>query len=421
VHYGTIPSKTLRETALSLSAFQRRSGNVINLSVPANMQVASLLARLDEVVKAHEEVLDDQLRRNHVERWHGRARFVSPSEMEVESLDGTRRRVHARVIVLATGSRPRTPKDVPIDHENVFDSDSILSMTYLPESLTVLGGGVIASEYASIFSTLGVRVTMIDRADRPVTFLDAELTDHFLQTFATLGGTFLPRRSVQKVAWDGHSSVITTLEGGETVRSEKLLFALGRVANLDGLNIEASGLRPNSRGHLDVDQHCRTAVPHIYAVGDVIGPPSLASSSMEQGRRAVRHAFGIELGDSSAMIPLAVYTIPEMSTVGLSAAEVTERHGGALVGRASFRELARGQIAAIPNGVLKMVADKEGRKLYGVQIVGEGAAELIHLGQIALLSGWEVDSFVDNIFNFPTLAEGYRVAALDIVKQRSRA
>ena len=291
---------------------------------------------------------------------------------------------------------------------------------YLPKSLTVLGGGVIASEYASIFALLGVDVTMIDSADRPLRFLDKELTDEFCEGFQDSGGTYLGDQKIKEAHWDGYSKVVTVLENGETIESEKLLVALGRIANIQNLKIESAGLTPTARGLIPVNEQCQTSVPHIYAVGDVIGPPSLASCSMEQGRRAVCHALGIDPGVNAENIPMGIYTVPEMSSVGLSEQEAIEKFGGAVVGRSRFNEIARGQISGMTGGLLKMVADPKGEQLLGVHIVGEGATELIHIGQMGLLNEVKIDSFVENIFNFPTLAEAYRVAALDIAKQRRR-
>lgn len=418
VHRGTIPSKALRETALSLSSFRRRSGDVFEVNVREDLQVSSLMLRLDAVIRAHERYIADQLRRNNIEIWRGKARFVSASEIEVQKVDGSRRRALARDIVIAVGSAPRAVPGIPIDHEHILDSDSILSMRYLPKSLAVLGAGVIASEYASIFAALGVHVVMIDQGPRPLGFLDPELTVRFVRHLESTGGRFVGSSKVSRVEWDGLSQVVIDLASGETVRAEKMLCALGRVSNVAGLDLEAAGLRTTSRGLLEVDANCQTAVPHLYAVGDVIGPPSLASTSMEQGRRAARHALGLEVTASSEKIPLGIYTIPEISSIGLTEEEATLKDG-AVIGRAPFDELARGQIAAIEDGLLKIVADAEGRRILGVHIVGEGATELIHVGQMAILAGFEVDVFVDNIFNFPTLAEAYRVAALDIVKRRS--
>ncbi len=419
VRHGTIPSKTLRETALALTAFRRLSGGVVQVALDSEVSLQSLMSRLDEVIHAHESFIDEQLRRNQVERWHGRARFVSPHQIEVRGVDGIQRRAEGRFVVIATGSRPRNPPEVQVDHEHVLDSDSILSMTYLPKSLAVLGGGVIACEYASIFASLGVEVTVVDRGPRPLGFLDPELTDCFTRALEATGGRFLGGFRPTSVVFDGLSSVTTTLENGATIETEKVLCALGRVANIEALELATAGLLANARGLIEVDDRCRTRVPHIYAAGDVIGPPSLASTSMEQGRRAVCDALGLHATDSATLIPAGVYTIPEISSVGLDEPEAKKR-GGAVVGRARFSELARAQIAAAPEGLLKLVADAAGRKIIGVQVVGAGAAELVHIGQLAILSGWEVDQLVEQIFNFPTLAEAYRVAALDVIKQRMR-
>jgi NAD(P) transhydrogenase len=419
VYRGTIPSKTLRETALQLERL-KRSAAVFECRLRQDAAVSVLMHRLDEVVKAHAAYMADQLARNGVFHFHGRARFLSDRLVEMLSVDGGKQRFTAETIVIATGSRPRVPPDIPIDHENILDSDSILSMIYLPRSLTVLGGGVVASEYASIFSLLGVEVTMIDRAERPVQFLDQEIVGKFVQSFERQGGRYCGRQTATHVRWDGVSQVVTTLADGRTIASDKLLVALGRQPNLEDLNLRAAGLSLTQKGTLDVNEYCQTGVPHIYAVGDVIGPPGLASCAMEQGRRAIGHALGLSLGSMPETIPLGVYTIPEMASVGLDEAAATKQHGAVMVGRARFDEVARGQISGIGDGLLKLVADSAGERLLGVQIVGEGATELIHLGQMALQNGAKIDAFVESIFNFPTLAEAYRVAALDLIGQRRK-
>jgi NAD(P) transhydrogenase len=371
-------------------------------------------------MRAHGEFIKEQISRNGIDQFHGRAQFLSDREIQVRGVDGKATTLTAPILVIATGSRPRVPDHIPIDHEHILDSDSILSLVYFPKSLIVLGGGVIASEYASIFALFGVQVTMVDTADRPLKFLDPELTDQFSSAFEKTGGHYRGQQKVQQAQWDGFSKVITLLESGETLESEKMLVALGRVANIEHLNIQAAGLTPTARGLISVNAHCQTTVSHIYAVGDVIGPPSLASFSMEQGRRAICHALGLNPGDAPGHIPMGIFTIPEMSSVGLSEEEAMDKHGGVLIGRARFHEIARGQISGLTNGLLKMVADAKGEKLLGVQIVGEDATELIHIGQMGLLHHIEIDRFVENIFNFPTLAEAYRIAALDIAKQRQR-
>jgi NAD(P) transhydrogenase len=418
---GTIPSKTLRETALALTGFRRKSGDVCPMELGEDVQVASLMTRLEQVVTAHQSYMGAQMMRDKVELRHGRARFIDPHTVEIGGVDGRKLLVSGTTIVIASGSRPRSPAEIPVDHTHILDSDSILSMTYLPRSLTVLGAGVIACEYASIFAALGTQVTIIDKGERPLAFLDRELTSRFVEAFTATGARFLGKRSTATVEWDGLGEVVTTLQDGEVVRSEKLLCALGRVANLEHLDIAKAGLAATDRGLIKVNAELRTSVAHIFAVGDVIGPPSLASSSMDQGRRAMCHALGQDPGVPAELIPMGIYSIPEMSQVGLTAEQATERHGGCLVGRAPFAEIARGQIAAIQDGLLKLVADPAGKRLLGVQVVGEGAAELTGIGQMALITGQEIDVFINNTFNFPTLAEGYRIAAMDIAYQRKQA
>ncbi len=418
VYRGTIPSKTLRESALQFDR-SKRSSSTVDVHVPPNILIASLMRRVDEVVTAHGVYMEKQLTRNGISFFHGRVRFCSATLLEMLSVDGVTQLFTADTIVIATGSRPRAPVEIPIDHEHILDSDSILSMIYLPRSLTVLGGGVVASEYASIFSALGVQVTIIDRADRPLQFLDAELVKMFVQSFAQQGGRYCAGQAIKDVRWDGISQVVTTLQDGQVISSDKMLVAMGRQPNLEDLNLSATGLPLTEKGTLVVNEHCQTALPHIYGVGDLLGPPGLASTAMEQGRRAMCHALGLPEGRSSD-IPIGIYTIPEMSSIGLDEAAARARYREVLVGRARFDEIARGQISGMSNGLLKLVADPTGVYLLGVQIIGEGATELIHVGQIALQHAATIDSFVENIFNFPTLAEGYRIAALDIAGQRQK-
>ncbi len=419
VYRGTIPSKTLRETAVSFSGFQKRTEGVIDLKIPDNLQLASLMSHMDKVIQAHGDFMTAQIDRNKVEKWHGKARFHSANEIEVQIIRGEKRLVSADIIVIATGSRPRTPDDIPVDHEHILDSDSILSLLYLPKSLTVLGSGIVASEYATIFGSLGVQVTMVDKYDLPLGFLDPELSQRFTAHFREeLGCKFYGGVQVEEVSWNGVDAVETRLSNGQVVRSEKMLCAQGRVANVDDLGLESAGLAANSRGLLDVNAHCQTLLPHVYAVGDVIGPPALAASSMEQGRRALCHALGLPVSSNAQdLLPMGIYTIPEMASIGLTHGQATEKFAAALVGRAEFSELARGQIACSTDGFLKLVSDDKGEKVLGVQILGEGATELIHVGQMAMMGGQSVQTFVENIFNFPTLAEAYRVAALDVLRQ----
>lgn len=419
VRHGTIPSKTLRETALALRSLQRRTGGVLCPEVREDLEVASLMTRLEEVVSAHQRYIGDQLCRNDVAVWHGHARFVDAHVLEVTAPDGGRRRLRAKHVVLATGSRPRTPEGIAVDHDRVLDSDSVLSMTHLPRSLIVLGAGVVASEYASIFASLGVEVTMIDRSARPMSFLDAELTDAFLRSFTATGSRFLPERRVTRARYDGLAHCEVLVDDGETLIADTVLCAMGRVANVDRLGLAEIGVRTTPRGLVEVDEHGVTSVPAIYAVGDIVGPPALASTAMEQGRRAVRHALGLRADKSAAAaIPFCAYTIPEIASVGLTEVEATSKYGGAVIGRARYAEIARAHVSAYGDGLIKLVASADGRRLLGVQVVGECASELVHVGQMALLGGLDVDVFIEATFNFPTLAEGYRIAALDIVRQR---
>ena len=420
VYRGTIPSKTLRETALQFERLKRWS-EVFEGRLRLDLPMSVLLHRLEEVVKAHECYIADQLTRNGVTHRHGRARLLSPHDVQLEAVDGACQTLRADTIVLATGSRPRSIPEIPVDHEHVLDSDSILSMIYLPRSLTILGGGVIACEYAATFALLGVEVTLIDRAARPLSFMDPEIVAVFQRSLERQGGRFYVGQTVKEVAWDGVSSVVARLANGMAVKSEKMLVALGRQPNVEELNLEAAGLSLNEKGLLSANDHGQTAVPHIFAAGDILGrPPALASQAMEDGRRAVCHALGLPVGESANLVPVGIYTIPEIASIGLNEEQAGARYRGPLVGRAPFTEIAKGQITGGCDGLLKLIADPSGERLLGVQIVGENATELVHLGQLALQDGTNIDRFIDTIFGFPTFAEAYRVAALDILGQRRK-
>jgi len=418
VQRGTIPSKTLRETAAYLMGLRARSEGVLDIAIPPQTKVESLMRRLKAVRTSHGTLLGQQLDRNHVTQWHGRARFLSENIVEVRFPDRSVRRVRADLIVVATGSRPRQPDNVQVDHEHVLDSDSILSMIYLPSSLTILGSGVIACEFASIYAALGVPVKVVDSAPRPLSFLDPELTLRYVQVLEQTGGSYLAGKKLETSRWEGQS-VVTRLSDGTELLAEKCLCALGRVANVADLDLAAAGIALTPRGHVPVDENMRTVVPHIYAAGDVVGPPSLAATAVEQGRRAMRHALGLANHAASQHVPVGIYTIPEISTVGLSEEQAIAKHGSALVGRARFDELARAHINGQTHGLLKLIAAPDGR-LLGAHVIGEGATELVHVAQMALVGGLSLDAFVDNVFNFPTLAEAYRVAAIDAEAQRAK-
>lgn len=422
VRFGTIPSKTLRETALALGKFRKLTAHVMDVEMPSHLQVSSLMERKEQVIAAHEQYMQAQLARNGIDLLQGVARFLSPERIEISLLDGSRRQISARYFVIAVGSVPRTPDNVPVDHEHILDSDSLLSLSYLPESLVVLGAGVIACEYASIFAALGVKVTIVDKAPRPLGFMDQELVEHFLRELGRCGGQFLGEQSLRSVRYDGLSRVETRLDSGQLLESEKVFCALGRVAPVAGLGLDAAGVKVTPRGLVEVDRNLCTSASHIYAAGDVIGPPALASTSMEQGRRAACHALGLELGRQGELAPAGIYTIPELGSVGMTEAQVRERDGDVLVGRARFAEVARGQISAAEDGLLKLVVQAETGVVLGTHAAGESATELVHIGQMAIVSGLTFETFIDTVFNFPTFAEAYRVAAFDLLKQqRARA
>lgn len=421
VFRGTIPSKTLRESALHLVGLKDRAQGLFDVHLGPDTKVKSLMRRLSEVLANHQRFISRQLERNGITTWRGRARFLSETELEVTRADATLARVVGRTIFIATGSRPRQPAEIPIDHEHILDSDSILSMIYLPKSLAVVGAGVIACEFASVFQALGVEVTLIDRRNTPLNFLDPELSDEFVNQFESAGGTFLPGIELGEVAFDGVGQVSLELGGRAPLAVDKVLVALGRTASLAGLSIENAGLELSDRGYVPVDENCCTRVSNIYAVGDVIGPPALATASMEQGRRAARHALGLPTREGLELVPVGVYTIPEIGSIGESEQDVRDRGHEPIVGRARFDEIARGQINGQGDGMLKLVCDESGRRVLGAQAIGASATELVHLAQLAILGELPVDVFVDNIFNFPTMAECYRVAALDVIGRRPRA
>jgi NAD(P) transhydrogenase len=412
VHTGTIPSKSLREHAM-----RQRIRRVDLMDQP----IQSLLDGVGETIAAHDAYMAAQLERNDIALLRGRASFIAPHELAVQRIDGTRHALRAPIVIIAAGSRPRPPAHLSVDHEHVLDSDSILSLAYLPRSLLVIGGGVIASEYAAMFAALGCKVTQADQLDQPLAFLDPELTSFYLDELRRNDGEYIPRAEASSARFDGVSQVRVEFKCGRVISADKVLVALGRLANVDGLNLAAAGVQLTERGHVRVNDCLETTAPGVYAAGDVIGPPALASVSMEQGRRAACHALGLLVpSDPVSRLPSGVYTIPEIATVGLDEHGARRHFGAALVGRARFEEIARGQINGSQRGLLKLIADPGGRRVVGVQIAGDGATELVHIGQLGLAAELDVDAYVDNVFNFPTMAEAYRIAAFDIVKQRGR-
>ena len=417
---GTIPSKALREQALR---YRRMQGSASSLAVElrGDAPLSALLHGVDAVIGAQDRYLQAQLARNQVELIRGRGVFLDANRIEVQRLDGSRIVLRARRVLLATGSRPRHVSAVEVDHEHILDSDSILSLSYKPRSMVVLGSGVIACEYASIFAALGCTVTMLDKAAEPLGFLDPALRSGFLAAFRAMGGEYCGGSEVGGARFDGFSQVEVQLRGGATLASDIVFAAFGRVANLDGIGLDRLGLLISSRGTVQVNEHFETNIPGIFAAGDAIGPPALACAAADQGRRAALVALGLPPPALTSLVPSGVYTIPEIACVGLSQSEAAAKKIDLLIGRADFSEVARAHIAGEPTGFLTLLCERGSARVLGVQVLGEGATELVHLGQAALATGATADFFIEQIFNFPTMTEAYRIAAFDILKQRSQA
>lgn len=411
VFRGTVPSKTLLASARGLREMRRASLDVPQ--VGERSPVPQLMDRVRAVSDGYSRSISKELKAAGVTVMQARARFLGPREIQAERMDGSSQRFSADHVLIATGTRPRVPCGIPMDHERVLDSDSILSLAYLPKSLLVVGAGVIGSEFASLFQALGVEVTMVDSHALPMGFLEPEIAGGFLAAFESEGGRFEPNVRVESMTLCASEGVDTVLSSGETLHAAKVLVAQGRVAGLQGLGLESAGLAANQRGLLDVDEFGCTAVPGIYAAGDVSGPPALAAASMHQGQRAVRHALGLDPGLPADRIPSGIYTLPELSSVGLTEAQAIEQHGGATVGTCDFSDLARARIDGATEGMLRMVCDASGERILGVHIIADRASELIHMGQMALLAEQGPRFFADTIFNFPTYAQAYSAAARD--------
>jgi NAD(P) transhydrogenase len=382
--------------------------------------LSALLHGVDAVIAAQDKYLLAQLQRNGVELIRGKGRFLDAHRIEIQHLDGSRRVLQSPRVLLATGSRPRHVPAIEVDHEHIVDSDSILSLPYLPRSMLVLGSGVIACEYASIFAALGCTVTVLDKAAEPLGFLDPALRSGFLAGFRALGGEYCGGSEVSGARFDGFSQVEVQLHGGATLTSDIVFAAFGRVANLDGIGLDRLGLAISSRGTVQVNERFETNIPGILAAGDAIGPPALACAAADQGRRAALVALGLPPPALTSLVPTGVYTIPEIACVGLSQSEAAAKKIDLIVGRADFSEVARAHIAGEPSGFLTLLCERGSARVLGVQALGEGATELVHLGQAAIATGATADFFIEQIFNFPTMTEAYRIAAFDILKQRSQ-
>jgi NAD(P) transhydrogenase len=413
VHTGTIPSKTLRETVLNLTGWRERGFYGSAYRVKQDIQAKDLGMRLRMTLDHEVDVLEHQFARNGVQRMHGAARFVGPSAIEIALDNGDIRHIDAAKILIAVGTRPYHPPEVPFNGRTILDSDDILEIPHLPRSLTVVGGGVIGVEYATIFSALDVSVTLVEAREDLLDFIDAELVEDFVHQLRDRGMAFRLGSKVASIDFDGERPV-TVLENGRRVRSDMLLYTAGRVGATDSLNLAAAGLATDDRGRLRVDPATfQTEVPHIYAAGDCIGFPSLASTSMEQGRVAACHACAIKTPPAPEFFPYGIYAVPEISTVGMSEEEVRRRGIPYECGVARFRETSRGHIMGLGSGMMKLIFSLKTRRLLGAHIVGEGATELVHIGQAVLNLRGTLDYFIENTFNYPTLAEAYKIAALD--------
>ncbi len=412
INTGTIPSKSMREAVMHLSGYQYQGIYGLSYRVKEKITVADLSFRVQHVIKTEIDVTMAQLARNGIDVLTGTATFLDPHQIKVENSRGESE-YEAAVIVIATGTRPAESPLVPVNNRTIVNSDQIFCMPSIPKTLIVVGGGVIGVEYASMFAALGVRVILIEKRPRLLEFADQEIVEalcyHLRDNFVTLR----LNEEVQSVEEAPDGRVIANLESKKKISGDMLLYAIGRQGNVDDLNLAAAGLEADGRGRITVDDRYRTKQPHILAVGDVIGFPSLASVSMEQGRMAVSYAFGVDAYSDPAHYPYGIYTIPEMSFVGKTEEQLTEEDVPYESGLAYYREIARGQIRGDTTGRLKLIFNRETKELLGVHIIGEGASEILHIGQAVLILKGTIDYFVNTVFNYPTLAECYKAAAFN--------
>ncbi|MFJ3639868.1 Si-specific NAD(P)(+) transhydrogenase [Streptomyces sp. NPDC090108] len=413
LHTGTVPSKTLREAVLYLTGLTQRDLYGQSYRLKEDITVADLTARTRHVVGREVDVVRSQLSRNHVALYSGTGRFTDPHTIALrDDAGGQERRLSAEHIVIATGTRPARPDTVAFDGRTVMDSDNVLSLERVPASMVIVGAGVIGMEYASMFAALGSKVTVVEKRAAMLDMCDVEVVESLKYHLRDLAVTFRFGETVAAVERHARGT-LTILESGKKIPADTVMYSAGRQGLTDGLDLEKAGLAADPRGRIEVDEHYRTEVEHIYAVGDVIGFPALAATSMEQGRAAAYHACGEPVGRMHNLQPIGIYTIPEISFVGRTEDQLTEDRVPFEVGVARYRELARGQIIGDSHGMLKLLVSPVDRTLLGVHCFGTGATELIHIGQSVMGCGGTVDYLVDAVFNYPTLAESYKVAALD--------
>jgi NAD(P) transhydrogenase len=416
INTGTIPSKTLREAVLYLTGLNQREMYGQSYRLKEDITVADLAARTQHVIGREVDVIRSQLARNHVRLLTGTARFSDPHAVTLTDDAGRTTAVTAEKIIIATGTRPARPRTVDFDDRAIIDSDGIINLEHVPHSMVVVGAGVIGIEYASMFAALGTKVTVVERRDRMLEFCDLEIIEALKYHLRDLAVTFRFRESVASVERHPRGAV-AVLDSGKQIAADTVMYSAGRQGTAAELALETVGLSADGRGRIEVDEHFRTAVEHIYAVGDVIGFPALASTSMEQGRLAAHHACDEPVRELQALQPIGIYTIPEISFVGRTEDELTDARIPFEVGVSRYRELARGQIIGDSYGMLKVLVSPEDGRILGVHVFGTGATELVHIGQTVMGCGGSVDYLVDAVFNYPTLAESYKVAALDAMNK----
>jgi len=412
IHGGTVPSKTLREAILHLTGFRHRSFYGSDYVVKDRISIRDLAWRVTQVIERETGVVRDQLRRNGIELFTGTARFVDAHTIEVESA-GETHILKSEYVLVACGTRPARHPDIPFDGKQILASDQFFQMEDVPRELIVVGGGVIGLEFASMLTALGVEITLIEARPQILEFVDSEIVEALSYHMRRQGAILRLGEKVTKVELGDRGRVVVYLESGKRIHGAALLYAVGRQANTDLLDLSAAGLQTGPRGKLEVNERFQTAVPNVYAAGDVIGFPSLASTSMEQGRLASCQIFGVAATMVPALLPYGIYTIPEISMVGKTEAALTEAKIPFEVGISKYEELAKAQIVGDHTGMLKILFHPDTRKVLGVHAIGESAAEIIHIGQAVLTFGGTIDYFRDTVFNYPTFAEAYKVAGLD--------
>jgi NAD(P) transhydrogenase len=410
---GTIPSKTLREAVMFLTGMSQRELYGASYRVKHDITITDLMARTQHVIGREVQVVRAQLHRNGIDLLNGFGRFVDEHTVAVEGTHrGDRTTISGEFIVIATGTTPARPSVVDFDEERILDSDEVFALQEIPSSLVVVGAGVIGIEYASMFAALGTRVTVVEQREKMLDFCDPEIVESLKFHLRDQAVTFRFGEKVVNVqVSDG--GTVTTLASGKRIPAAAVMYSAGRQGTTEKLDLAAAGLESDNRGRLSVDEHYRTPVEHIYAVGDVIGFPALAATSMDQGRLAAYHAFGEPVHELTALQPIGIYTIPEISYCGATEAELTSSAVPYEVGISRYRELARGQIVGDAYGMLKLLVSTVDRKILGVHVFGTGATDLVHIGQAVMGCGGTVDYLVDTVFNYPTLSEAYKVAALD--------